>query len=309
MENPQLERGVLKAVTDEPLIDKNCLSYWFPKLAAIGIRVPKTTILYAHYKDGDGLRRHVEFERGLDGLDVPGLDEFVATVRTEADEIGYPCFLRSGLTSGKHNWENTCYVTDPDQIGYHIMAIVEFSALADFFGLPTHVWAVREFLPLKVAFGLPGYGNMPVAREFRGFVRDGKVECIHPYWPEKAVEQGHPIEPGWRQALVDLSQLDEHGFPGIAHSLVLEKVADIFNGDGGWSVDICQHVDDTWYVTDMAIAEESFHWEDCPNALKREDRYGTVVEKAASKLTDEQRAELAKWFLETPPEEIAAKLE
>lgn len=107
-------------MTDEPLIDKNCLSYWFPKLAATGIRVPKTTILYAHYKDGDGLRRHVEFERGLDGLDVPGLDEFVAMVRTEADEIGYPCFLRSGLTSGKHNWENLlCDRSRSDRLSHH----------------------------------------------------------------------------------------------------------------------------------------------------------------------------------------------
>jgi hypothetical protein len=32
------------------------------------------------------------------------------------------------------------------------------------------------------------YGNMPVCREYRYFIEDGRYCCSHPYWPMDTIE-------------------------------------------------------------------------------------------------------------------------
>ncbi len=54
----------------------------------------------------------------------------------------------------------------------------------------------------------------------------------------------------------------------LAQALSLaRRVADLFNGDGAWSVDLLP-TERGWFITDMAIMERSFHWPDCPYAKK-----------------------------------------
>lgn len=246
--------------------DKNCLSYWYPKLEEACVPTPKTL----------WLRTDCELTHLLDGIEPPGLDEFLNNLKLLCRQIGYPVFMRTGLTSGKHNWENTCYLADEERIKFQVGAIVDFSAMADFFGLSTSVWVLREFLQLKTFGVIPGFSNMPMAREFRGFINDHQIQCIHPYWPEKAVEQGRPTgDPEqWKSAL----QLMSDPYPDSAEiQRLIQQVAYVF--EDNWSVDVCQTQFGEWYVTDMAIAEESFHWDGCVNAPKQVS-YETVVKEA-----------------------------
>jgi hypothetical protein len=108
---------------------------------------------------------------------------------------------------------------------------------------------------------LPAYEGMPLAREFRFFVSDGEIHCWHPYWPEFAVERGHPTDPDWKSKVAELSSL-----VGTEKDTVFElarRVAVEFEKDGAWSVDICKTADGRWLVTDMAVAERSWHWPGC----------------------------------------------
>ena len=44
---------------------------------------------------------------------------------------------------------------------------------------------------------------------------------------------------------------------------------------GAWSVDFLCDVDGTWWLTDMALAGMSYHWEGCPNENRwRDERFG-----------------------------------
>lgn len=233
---------------------KNCLSFWYPKIEAAGLPVPKTEIV-----------RHGSW--------------MIGELRQAAETVGgYPVFLRTGHGSGKHRWNETCYVPDREAMPDHVAALVEWSATAGVNGLPTDVWAVREMLPTKPVLTLPAYGGMPLCREFRVFVRDAEVLCSHPYWPWASVKRGFPINtkqppefaddwleriipPGAKDKWKNLCRLNPF------ENLKIEQLASRAGAavGGEWSVDLLE-TDRGWMVIDMAVASESWHWPGCPVA-------------------------------------------
>lgn len=237
------------------MIDKTCLSHWFPKIAAAGIPVPRTIIVTAP----EGSLREVW--RAFDG-EKPGAaaNEFYQLILNAANEIGYPCFLRTGHTSGKHDWKNCCYLESADRVQRQVLSIIEYGEIASFAGMPHDVWAIREFLPTIPLGHCPGFGDMPICREFRFFVRNGNVECWHPYWPQEALDQGSAIfrDGNNYDTLSSCAEFDPL-------TVIAEKAGRAVGGH--WSIDILE-TERGWYVTDMAEAEKSFHWKDCPISAK-----------------------------------------
>jgi len=237
--------------------DKNALSYWFPKIAAAGLPVPKTVIVEMPEE-----ATCVVWE-ALDGQDAPvenvlSFDIFIATLGDVIKGLGLPAFLRTDHTSGKHNWKQCCYVTDVDTLGQHIFALVEQSEMAGMLGLPWEKWVAREYLPVEPVDVCPNYGNMPVNKEYRFFVDNGVIRCLHPYWPRKALEQGGAkmSEEAYRD-LCTFSPYSIHAWEDLA-TRAGKAVG------GSWSIDILE-TKKGLYVTDMALAEDSFHWKGCPN--------------------------------------------
>lgn len=244
-------------------MDKNCLSYWFPRIKGAGLPVPATIIL----ESPDLLPL-------LDGTRPEGMDRFLSQLQNAGMQLGYPCFLRTGQGSGKHRWRDTCYIASPEDFECHVRNLVEWSHEVDFFGLPHHIWCVRELL--ATAPVVHAFEGMPICPEFRYFVRDGEVVCWHPYWPKDSLEEGFPIRkaedsvawerdlpPQWEQLYQHLCSLYELDI------LVLDDLARRAGkavGGGSWSVDILETMDLGWYVTDMALAHQSYHWTGCEKA-------------------------------------------
>lgn len=231
--------------------DKTALSYWFPKLVAAGLPVPRTIIVEATSDECLDIGAGIWGEEG-DGSAVA----FLARLKQAADSIGYPCFLRTDHTSNKHQWEKTCFLQRSSDLVNHVAALAEFSEICDFIGLPYRNWVVREYLPIIPFGSCPRYGNMPVCREFRFFVDNSNIRCIHPYWPMQALKDG-----GVGTDL-DYGALCEFG--GDADKLKALAVAAGHAVGGSWSIDILETLRG-WYVTDMAEAKKSFHWEGCPH--------------------------------------------
>lgn len=280
-------------MTETQPIDPTCLTFWYPKLLAAGLPVPKTITIDAgpdwpHMLGAlDSPERHpVEHARG-----AALIEPVVAGIRAAADQLGgYPVFLRTGQTSGKHSWDRCCYLTESSAVPRHVAALIEFSEMADFMGLCYRYWCVREFLPTIPQAVLPAYGNMPVCREFRFFAhssnRGGTVDCFHEYWPRKSLEQGFPRKrcpapPKGAVSLLTETTLEAaHDLPPDFDELcrnlswlpacftsvlcALARAAAQALG-GAWSVDILE-TRKGWFITDMAEAGKSFHWPECPNA-------------------------------------------
>lgn len=102
---------------------KACLSNWFPMIAAARLPVPKTRII----------RTDCRLDEFLDGEEPKGIFDFILTLREAVGEIGLPAFLRTGQTSGKHEWKDTCLLTGntTTMLYEHVANIVEYSALAE----------------------------------------------------------------------------------------------------------------------------------------------------------------------------------
>ncbi len=235
----------------------NCLSYWYPKLLAADLPVPRTRIVRIPTKSIIDDRF-----RALGGDDFNDRDNtWLDVLMLAAVEIGFPCFLRTGQTSHKHDWERTCYLHQPEDLTSHVLALIEFSECADLLGLPWNVWAVRELLPTTPVAVV--YRGMPLCREFRCFVRDDELVCLHPYWPEKAVRDGfHDSERMGDFAAIyrDVTQIED------GERMEVERLARAAGRavGGSWSVDLLDTING-WYVTDMALADRSWHWPGCPN--------------------------------------------
>ena len=234
-----------------PSADKTALSFWFPKVLAAGLPVPKTAIVEmpeaAHYAVGATLWG--------EQVDAAPIEAFLTDLRAFAADFGAPFFLRTDHTSGKHYWDTACFVSDLEKLGDHVFAISEFSEICDMFGLPRRNWVVRELLPTMPVGTCPNYGNMPVCKEFRFFVNGPEVECFHPYWPRFALEQGG----------CDLSDEVFHALCSPDNEDELRGIASLAGQSlgGRWSVDLLE-TSRGWFLTDMAEAEKSFHWEGCP---------------------------------------------
>lgn len=241
--------------------DPTCLSWWFPKLVAAGLPVPKTRI--ERFDDYETAR---DLEQVLDGEPAgPAGRAFIDRLRAAVQEIGCPCFIRTGQTSGKHSWIRTCYLADAALLDHHLYSLIEFSECADFFGLLWNVWVVRELLPTSPVATLPRYSDMPLCREFRCFVDGATLLCHHPYWPRGSIIEGfRDLPPCIDEIVQQVTELTDQEREQVTR---LASRAGAVLG-GRWSVDILD-TRDGWYVTDMAEMQKSWHWPECPHATRR----------------------------------------
>lgn len=224
----------------------NCLSYWYPRIEG-HVPTPETHIL-ALGDDWPELNRVCEGE-------IPPPFHVVKDFYVSAGKtLGYPMFMRTGQGSGKHQWERCCYLQSANDIGSHIAGLVEWSLMVDMIGLPVNVWVARKMLSVLPSFRCRAYCNMPVVREWRVFVDRNEAIKSLPYWPIDALEQGMPDNPDWRRRLPYLLGSCPH--EGIKMAEIVGKLLP----EQKWSVDILEACDGL-YVTDMALAEQSWGWE------------------------------------------------
>lgn len=247
-------------MTEQPRLttDQTALSYWFPKLAAAGLPVPRTELVpmpvlaqqcvWASFDGNDGTSEEQN-----------AYANFIEAIKMATTNFGFPCFLRTDHTSAKHSWEDTCFLRSAADVENHVARIIEFSEMCDLMGLPYGAWAVRELLPTRQHGICQNYGNMPVCNEHRFFIVDGNAKCCHPYWPRRALDEG-----GWTGSDIDYDRLCEYPISLTA----LAEAAGRAVG-GAWSIDIID-TDRGWFITDMAEAHKSFHWEGCPNVSIRD---------------------------------------
>jgi len=222
---------------------KNCISYWFPRLAESGVPVPKTHILHAPgYLD-----------LLLDHKLYAGNLGFEQLIMAAAANVGFPAFMRLGHASAKHSWREGCVLTDHmPSLRRTLFRAVEDSAIKM---LPTDVVAVRQMLilaPMFTAF----MGELPISREFRVFFNKDGIYHMQPYWPPGAIHDQNPSEKDWERRLLGASVLDDDEYKVVCKTV--QSAARNF--DGAWSIDLICSARGTWWVTDMAVASQSFHY-------------------------------------------------
>ncbi len=250
----------------------NCITKWFPTLLELSINVPETRIFHA---DKAARTYMLKLVWGEAAEEPKSYRELIDAISGAVKELGSPAFFRSGITSAKHSYADSCYLRNAESrtIEENLLQIVEYSEMADMMGLPRDVWVVRKFI--KGEYGFTAFAHMPVAREFRFFARDGDFLCHHPYWPPDSIVRPMDIdmditELSQEQATERLNhtqrplQTDEF-MPMMGHTMEITKRL-----GGGWSVDwMYDAKNKRWVLIDMAVMEMSFHWPGCSNGERR----------------------------------------
>ena len=227
---------------------ESCMSFWFPKIVDL-IPVPLTKMIVLSDEQTSDIGTILDRRR------TDAFSTLCSEIKVAGDMVGWPAFLRTGQGSGKHRWNETCFLQNYDQIGQHIYNLIEWSCMVDFLGLPYNIWVVREMLPVNALFRCQRYGGMPIVHEVRIFARNGDVQCVHPYWPEKALQEGCPDISTWRELLPILNASPPKEVLGWASDASRAV-------DGYWSIDFLE-TKRGWFLTDMARGDESFHADGC----------------------------------------------
>ena len=244
--------GSIYAVSD--------MGFWYPAIKDI-VRTPRTFgPIIPEVNPLLLLDPLSSLEKEQQEPEAAGLKKLFDEVTENAEKMGFPCFLRSGQTSAKHEWKHSCYLKSADDVKTHIHAITDISGCAD---LPLLTFWVRELIPTKREF--TAFNGMPITREFRLFVEKGTVTHIQPYWPQKAFEREDFIESGWQEKLLSMSQIhaDE-----LEYLVKKTQEIGLRLPQNGWSVDWLSG-EDGWFMIDMAHAAASFCWQPDFNFLKQ----------------------------------------
>lgn len=235
------------------LENESSMLNWFTKIVDSGLPIPRTTILLMNQSEISTLRKC------LDG-EAPVSQDLFTRFYNVANNMGYPLFIRTDQASNKHDFKRSALVESQDELIDRIVNTIEYNDCAGMVGLNWSAIIFRKFLSLTSSF--KAFGFMPVARERRYFVNEGRVVCHHPYWIEDAIrgfgDCKLPLD--WKEKLADLNRETD---PEIAE---LSRMAETFGRlvPGYWSVDFAHAESGMWYLIDAARAEISWHPDTCP---------------------------------------------
>jgi hypothetical protein len=245
--------------------ERNSALYWHPRVRGVeGADPPSTIIVPLEPGDAYLLRYELpEFER-----------VYGEQLESALEHFSLPVFVRTDELSGKHDWKDTCYVEQADDLYPHLKNLAIASAMVN-----ERFRAVlfREMLDLEAPFEF-FRGGMPVARERRYFVRGGEVACHHPYWDEGAFQEVFERdaaaaeltgrEPRYtserrKEILQTVRRLNEESRDEVKLLSAVARRAGRALG-GAWSIDFARDRTGGWHLIDCALAADSWHPEDCP---------------------------------------------
>ena len=234
---------------EEAKNNPNCLSFWYPQIKDLEIKTPQTMIVEFNYND---------LLNSLEDNISDSFKESLKKVEEACDAIGYPCFIKNSLYSGKHSWKYTCFVENRSKIKSHLKNLTDDCYCV---GAGDSLFIiVRKLIETSPAFY--AFEDMPITKERRYFVKDGKVTFHHPYWIPKAIHKPSCID--WEDKLTQLNWESDEEIQLLTH--LSEKVSNAI--DGAWSVDWLQDIHGDWYLIDMALEHNSFKWHDYKREIK-----------------------------------------
>ena len=223
---------------------KSSMLYWYPKIKDLPIPQPKTIFILQDDHWWDYLDGRVFSKQMIKTLKI-GI----------ANLGGTPVFMRTDLASGKHQFVQSSFVDSIASVSQRLYCLIEQNATHS---LLFDSIVIREYITLNWKF--KAFNGLPIASERRYFIKDGQVQCHHPYWPEQAIKFYGDTRQTWKNTNWSLD-LENLNFETAKEIETLTEYAELVGAvlSGSWSVDFVKSAKGVWYLIDMALAEESWH--------------------------------------------------
>jgi hypothetical protein len=237
-------------------IDKTSMLYWYP-IAVKGageLGIAKTLFLELDkvHKDLKIILIRLFCQEPLKENELAILRKFNWICNAMAEQIGYPLFVRNDQASHKHEWRETCYIDTPDKLLHNIQNQIELNIMHE---LPINAIVFRELIKTKKEF--EAFDGMPITKERRYFIENGKVICHHEYWVEEAFK--HYKKQLWEEPLKRMNHQGEQEVEYLTKQA--ERISKLI--PEYFSIDFLQDENSKWWLIDMAEGEKSFHIETC----------------------------------------------
>lgn len=179
---------------------------------------------------------------------------------TAACDLGWPVFLRTDLSSAKHDGVRAVRAVDADDVLRVASGLVRDAAQKMMH--PT-AYVLREWIEIEHEF--TAFGGLPIGSEIRMFVGPEDVFCSHYYWPEDAITQ--PDIPEWKAVRAEYADISP---PPEVRVAAMSAAAEAnhhtaMDSHAVWGVDFARSENGDWYLLDMALATDSWH-PDCENS-------------------------------------------
>lgn len=178
-----------------------------------------------------------------------------------ACDLGWPVFLRTDLTSAKHEGLDGIQAVDADDVQEVAADLVQECAMKT---MRPGAFLVREWIDVDHEFR--AFGDLPIGVEFRVFATPDEHLCTHYYWPEDSIVRTSEHESIWRNRRDELEYARKPPWLGAAARGAAFE-ADFQHGidepERAWSVDFARDEDGDWWIIDMALAKDSWRPDDC----------------------------------------------
>jgi len=257
-------------------MDKNSMLYWWDLVKDLPIPKPKTIIIKLEPELVDLI-----FKCYYETLDYgkskacekvkPKLREIFEKMKKVVNELGgFPVFLRTDYTSGKHySYKNPLYRLDSEKDFEKIWVLICecHEPLNITFLLPPkpHALVLREWLNIETWTSKINHYNKI---EVRFFIKDGKITEVYPYYHFSGLAEKYYdrlSEEGLRELWQDyknyIEVIKNDLKTLVKYALIIAK-----HVDGYWSLDFAKA--GKWYFIDMALGKVS--WK--PKEIMKEDR-------------------------------------
>lgn len=225
--------------------NKTQFCYWYDKIKSslLEINMPETIVIISDPNDR---------WQTLDNIRNEQFHKTISRIKEAASKVGYPCFMKDSMYSGKHEWIDTCYIPNSECIENNLCNLIYSAAMVNC-DIATHI-VVRKYIKTIPAFY--AFNKMPITCERRYFVKDGQIYFHHPYWPPFSIE--NPSCENWELLLSELNFESQEEIKYLSELTI--RIGNLL-GDG-WSVDWLKDEYGKWWLIDMAEDYKSFIWKE-----------------------------------------------
>lgn len=232
----------------------NGFSLWFNKIKNIKeFKQPLTTVIPIDFELYNLMVNVYDHREGAEKIFSDKFTKLVEDARIKAG-IEYPMFMKTGLFSNKFEFHQ-CLQLYKEHTADHYLSM-NYAAMCMSCETSTEV-VIRELIKVKPYMYL--YEGMPMNIEFRCFINfdTKKVVAINDYWHE-SIENNIPMSQKGGFRMFKNKQKEE--FNKYKNIIIKKLYEDMDNFDlvGSWTVDIMLDMFGDLWITDMALANQSW---------------------------------------------------